>query len=262
MFVSRAQGRRGFWASLVAAGLALLCVSPLAAQTQPAGTVAAAAGQVSVLRHGEMWALSSGHSVRVGEMIVTGPDGMVSLEITDGTTFAVYPNSRVVFRSNPGNWRELVEVFLGRVKVHIQSFGGRPNPYRVHSPTAVISVRGTVFEVAVDSDSVTWIGVDEGAVSVEHRLLPGKAVSLSAGESLQVFPNSTLAAARTNKLGLAARTAEVFRDLLYVIHRVGNRPSGAGGGGLPGDKGAPPSPPPPADREAPPPPPPPPGGNP
>ena len=133
-------------AVLVAAGLSALLVN--AADPLAAAKVVSAAGQVSVLRHGDLWAMFAGNSVRVGETIATGPDGFAKLEISDGSSFEVYPNSRVVFRANPGNLRELAEVFLGKIKVYIQTFGGRPNFYRVNSPTAVISVRGTVFEVA------------------------------------------------------------------------------------------------------------------
>lgn len=238
-----------------------------AADLPTAAKVVMAEGKVSLLRHGEPWALFAGNTVKVGETIVTGPDGVAKLEIADGSSFDVYPNSQVVFRANPGNLQELVEVFLGKIRVYIQTFGGLPNPYRVHSPTAVISVRGTIFEVAVESDAVTWVAVTEGKVTVEHRLLPGKPVPLAPGESLRVFPNASLGAAGINKMGVASRAAEVMRDILYGIRRAGGgRPSGSGPGGgspgpagVPGDTGAPPPPAPrPADQEAPPPPPPPP----
>jgi hypothetical protein len=188
-------GRKPAWAGIgLAVLLALaLCAPPTGADDSlAAAKVVAADGQVSVMRNGGLWALFAGNDVRVGEVIVTGPDGIARLQISDGSAFEVYPNSRVVFRSNPANLRELVDVFLGKIKVHIQTFGGRPNPYRVHSPTAVISVRGTIFEVAVDAENITWVGVDEGLVTVEHRLLPGKAVPLSPGQSLRIFPPTEL----------------------------------------------------------------------
>ena len=262
MPVSATTRRWPVWLPLAALiGLLVGMTCALAADASTAARLGAVDGQVSVLRNGEMWALFNGDTVRVGQMILTGPDGLAKLELTDGSSFYVYPNSRVVFRANPGNPRELLELLLGKVKVYIQTFGGRPNFYKVHSPTAVISVRGTVFEVAVDADSVTSIAVDEGLVTVEHRLLPGKAVPLAPGQSLQVFPNVTLAAAGVNKMNVAGRAAEIARDTLYVLRRLGGRPSGGSSGpaGVPGDRPAPP--PPPADREAPPPPPPP-GGSP
>jgi hypothetical protein len=236
-----------------------------------AATVVTLEGQVSVLRNGDTWALFAGNTVRVNETIITGPEGFAKLQISDGSSFDVYPNSRVVFRANPGNLKELVEVYLGRIKVYIQTFGGRPNPYRVHSPTAVISVRGTVFDVVVEQDTITWVGVDEGVVEVMHRLLPGRPVPLLPGQSLRVFPNASLASAGINKAGLVAKVAGAVRDVIYSMPRMGGGRSATGGtppagtppapgGGLPTDTGAPtPPPPPPSDKEAPPPPPPPPG---
>jgi hypothetical protein len=233
-----------------------------------AAKVLSADGQVSVLRNGDLWALFAGGAVRVGETIVTGPEGFARLEISDGSSFDVYPNSRVAFRVNPGNWRDLVEVFLGKIKVRIQKLGG-PNLYKVYSPTAVISVRGTVFDVDVEEDTVTSVSVEEGLVEVWHRLLPsGRAVPLLPGQSLRIFPNAALAAAAVNKLGIAGKVAEAARDMLTSLPRMGGggrAPSGTGpapapapgGGGLPTDTGAPPPPPSqPTDREAPAPPPP------
>ena len=253
MRVSAPDRKYRLWLPVVLlAGISVFPRVASAADPAAAARVATADGQVSVLRNGEMWALFAGHDVRVGEMIVTGPGGVARLEISDGSSFIVYPNSQVVFRSNPGSMRELVDVLLGRIKLYIQSIGGRPDlPYRVHSPTAVISVRGTVFEVAVDADNVTSIAVDEGLVLVEHRLLPGKAVALGPGQSMSVYPNAALAAAGVNKTRVAARVAEFARDTLLILGRVpGRRPSGPGGAApppapLPGDRDAPPPPPPP-----------------
>ncbi len=256
MRVSAPDHKYALWLPVVLlAGISVFTRVASAADPAAAARVATADGQVSVLRHGEMWALFAGKDVRVGEMIVTGADGLARIEIPDGSSFIVYPNSQVVFRSNPGSMRELVDVLLGKVKLYIQSIGGRPDlPYRIHSPTAVISVRGTVFEVAVDADNVTSIAVDEGLVLVEHRLLPGKAVPLGPGQSMSVFPNAALAASGGNKMRVAARVAEFARDSLLILGRVpGRRPStGPGPGGsapppapLPGDRDAPPPPPPP-----------------
>jgi hypothetical protein len=265
MAVSRAIGLKAptLVAMLLVAGLFVLGVH--GADVETAAKVVAADGQVSVLRNSELWVLSTDSLVRVGETIVTGPQGYARLQISDGSTFDVYPSSRVVFRANPGNLRDLLEVFLGNVKVHIQTYGGRPNPYRVHSPTAVIAVRGTIFEVGVEDDTVTSVTVDEGLVEVTHRLLPGgKAVPLMPGQSLRIFPNAALAASRIDKMSIAIRVANAARDALYTLPRIGGgrTPSGTpGGGGLPTDTGAPPPPPPqPTDKSAPAPPPPP--GNP
>src|SRR6266849_1347617 len=98
-----------------------------AADIAGAAKVIALSGQVSVWRDISPWALSLGDSVPPGLTIVSGPDGSAIFQVSDGSTFEVYPNSRVVFRDNPGNWKDLLEVFIGRIKVHIQKLNGQPN---------------------------------------------------------------------------------------------------------------------------------------
>ncbi|MGB9611637.1 MAG: FecR family protein, partial [Bryobacteraceae bacterium] len=192
-----------FW--LAAALWAMACAVPVSAQFWNSTTSSAAAtavhvqGSVSLLRDSYLWAVNAGDRILPQQIIVTGPDGYAVFRVADGSTFEVFPNSRVTFRANSGNWRDLVDVWLGRIRVQIQKFGGAPNPNRVHTPTAVISVRGTVFDVSVDAeDETTHIVVEEGEVAVEHRLMPrdGDPKILHAGEELVVYRNSPLSAMR------------------------------------------------------------------
>ncbi len=100
-----------------------------------------------MLRDNEPWALNIGDKIQTQQVIVTGSDGYAKFEVSDGSFFEVYPNSNVVFRKNPGSLRDLLDLLVGRVKIHIQKLGGQPNPNRIMTPTAVISVRGTIFDV-------------------------------------------------------------------------------------------------------------------
>lgn len=229
---------------------------------QNAATVVTADGNVSVLRDESVWALFAGNEVRVGETIVAGEDGYAELAVSDGTSFTVYPNSKVVFRKNPGSLRDLVDVFLGRIKLQIQKLGGRPNPYRIFTPTAVISVRGTTFDVVVDEAETTVVIVDEGMVGVNHRLLPSSNdVQVGAGESLVIERHVPLARARVDKSRVVQVAGDIARGLGQILNRVGGNggsggssgggASGGSGGGsgggapLPGDTEAPEAPPPP-----------------
>jgi hypothetical protein len=237
-----------------------LCAFSAYGQDNPAAKVVTLNGQVSVLRDSAPWALNAGDSVQPRQVIVTGADGYALLQVSDGSTFEVFPNSRVVFRDNPGNWRDLLEVFLGRVKLQIQKVGGQPNYNKVRTPTAVISVRGTVFDVTVeDEDATTLISVEEGQVSVQHSLLPrGDPKILNAGEWVRVFKNQPLIAKSVDRSGLIRGALRAAAEAMYnVVYRTptgGGRtpgPSSGGGstGGGVGDKDpkdpAPPPPPPP-----------------
>src|ERR1700710_1126676 len=92
-----------------AAGLLLMAVvsvvcpaqSPSLNSPESAATVVTLTGEVSVLKDSNPWALQVGSTVQLKQLIVTGPDGYAKLQVSDGSTFEVYPNSKVTFRNNP-----------------------------------------------------------------------------------------------------------------------------------------------------------------
>jgi ferric-dicitrate binding protein FerR (iron transport regulator) len=245
---------------LMAAAL-VVSLAPLQAQDTAAKALVIN-GDVSVLRDNSPWALFEGNTVRPQQMVKTGPDGYARFQVSDGSTFEVFPNSQVVFRANPPSWKDLLDVVIGRVKVYIQHLNGVPNPNTVSSPTAVISVRGTVFEVVVeDEDGTTFVSVDEGLVSVRSKAPVGGEVFLHPAESIRVFKNQPLAQ-KMDKGSIARGVLEAIKDAARVVLQrqaggggpVGTTPTTTTGtGGAQGDKGkgggttapAPPSAPPP-----------------
>ena len=150
---------------LMLAAVPGVCPLPAQAQTGAAAKAVTLTGQVSVLRDSSPWALRAGDSIMPRQIVVTGDDGFAAFQVSDGSTFQVFPNSRVMFRATPSNWSDLLDVLIGRMKVEIQKLGRQPNPNSVRTPTAVISVRGTIFEVVVEDDAdTTFVSVDEGQV--------------------------------------------------------------------------------------------------
>jgi len=217
-------------------------------------------GQVSIVKDTQPWALSVGDSVQVRDLIITGVDGHALLQVSDGSTFEVFPNSRVVFRKNPPNWRDFLDVLVGRVRVHIEHLGNQPNPNRVLTPTAVISVRGTTFDISVDDDDeTTLVEVEDGQVEVQHALLPrGNSKVLNPGESLRVYRNEPIA--RTFDKGNLAR--RVLHSMADAALTMATRMPSSGVGSVGGSTGGvgdttkvPPPPPPPTPAPPPPPPP-------
>jgi hypothetical protein len=229
------------------------------------GKVVHAQGQVQILKDEVPWALYVGDTINPRQEIVTGADGYAKIQVPDGSVFEVFPNSRVTFRSNQGNLRELLDLWVGRVKVHIEKLNGKPNPNRIHTPSAVISVRGTTFDVTVEADEMTLVVVEEGQVAVQHALMPySEAKILNSGDYLRVYKNLPLAQKQFDKGGALQRMLKVMADVWLNTPRgvAGARPGGASAPpsvpvpsgppvGLPGDTGAPAPPP-----TAPPPPPP------
>jgi hypothetical protein len=239
-----------------------VCLGQLQAEDGSA-TVVTLTGQVSKLTDNGPWVLNVNNTVAPGAVIITGPDGYAQFRVSDGSTFEVFPNTRTVFRRSPQNFSDILDMIVGRIKVHIQKFPDRPNHNRVHTPVAVISVRGTIFDVVVSDDDSTYVSVDEGQVAVFNKTTGGGERLLNPGEEVRVFPNVPLAK-KVDK-GSATQTAlraaqQALYELIYRMPRAGTGGAVPTGTPLPGDsKGktpAPPPPPPPPPPAAPPPPPP------
>ena len=196
--------------------------TPLPQIAPDTALVATMSGRVSVERSGELWALSEGQIIDAGQTIVTGIDGSAKLALPDGSQLEIFPNSRVVLRANRFNLRDLLDLYLGKVRFEIQHILPGETPLRVTSPTAVISVRGTVFEVEVDPTQDTVVSVDTGAVSVRHRLIAGQEVMVEAGQSVRVSPSLPLMAVTKPVIPAKAlgRVAQAVADTLAQINAV------------------------------------------
>jgi ferric-dicitrate binding protein FerR (iron transport regulator) len=222
---------------LLLAATVVVSLATLHAQDENAATVLVQLNRVSVVDNGYLRPLAVGDRLRLHETIVTGPDGFARFQLSDGSTFDVYSNSRVVFRETPG-LTDLLDLFIGRIKVFIEHSKG-PNPKDVKTPTAVISVRGTVFDVEVqDEDGTTFVTLDDGLVDVRNLTAPGPSVLLKPGESILVEPNRPLIPQQINQhaaMRLVLRAAEqAMAQVLLGGH--GGIGSVGGVGGAQGDK--------------------------
>ena len=127
--------RKNVTAWAAAAVLACLFAGSTQAADDTVAKVVSAGGNVSVIRQDSLWALFANQTVGVGETIVTGDDGFAYLEVSDGSSFVVYPNSHVVFRKNPSSLRDLVDIFLGRIKIYTRISDLAPLTARVYTLT-------------------------------------------------------------------------------------------------------------------------------
>ncbi len=200
------------------------------AQTGGAAKVMSMSGQVSVMRGNAPWALNTNDLIEPQQIIRTGSDGYAVFRTADGSTFDVYPNSQVVFRANPGDWKDMLDVILGKIKVTIEHFGSVPNHNTVRTPTAVIAVRGTIFDVSVeDNDETTLVLCEEGRVEVYHVLQPGKSKFLDPGESVRVFKNQPLARTVVDRGGIAQKAFRSATDMLnQILYRRATGSTSAG----------------------------------
>src|SRR5215510_8718158 len=166
--------------------------------TAPAQAVDArvASVQGAALRRNNQRAfiLARGDLLSPGDEIDTRGGGRVVIELTDGSVVVVNPNSRIVISDYRAatSLREMFRILVGRVRVKIAHYGGKPNPYRVNSPTASILVRGTEFGVAVEPSGDTTVAVYEGLVEVQSLSDSRRRVLISAGGGAVVKANEDI----------------------------------------------------------------------
>jgi hypothetical protein len=175
------------------AGLAVLLASlfPLMAQSGPVVARAASVTGAALVYSGNSvsgFALSSGFLLNPGDQVDTRGGGRVVIDLSDGSMFVVEPQSLIVIKDyrQAESLRELFEILVGKVRVRINHFGGRPNPYRMNSPTASLAVRGTEFSLEVGPGGETQVMVYEGAVEVTSLSDPNQTVLVEAGRGVLV----------------------------------------------------------------------------
>jgi hypothetical protein len=174
---------------LKAALLAVLATVPAFAQSGPVVARAASIAGRPLLSNAALSVpLTPGYILNPGDRVDTRGGARVVIDLSDGSMVVVQPESVIVLKDyrQAESLRELFEIVLGVVRVKINHFAGRPNPYRMNTPTASIAVRGTEFSIEVDAAGSTKVVVYEGAVEVSSRTDPDRKTLVEAGRGVLV----------------------------------------------------------------------------
>lgn len=197
----RARGGRLSPQHFLVLAVLLLCQSSSPAQTASppfqGAQIISLTGELSV-RRGRLPAqvLKLHEAVQPGDELITGQNSEAVIRTSDGSTVRIFPDSHVIFNEHSPDIQELLHLFLGSIKVHIEKLSGRPNPQKMTTPTAIIAVRGTMFSVFVDETDATLVAVDEGIVAVANRRSPSEEVLLHGGQRVWVRGNQPPARAQ------------------------------------------------------------------
>ncbi|MDR3392794.1 MAG: FecR domain-containing protein [Sulfuriferula sp.] len=128
---------------------------------------------ISVVGHAQadQQPLTPNSLLKSGTEIVTGSDGFVLLQFANGTHLAVQADSRVTLTALKKftigrTYDSTVKLQTGRVETQAAKTAGPSPRYRITTPSAVMSVRGTQFRVASDDTQTSRTEVTEGLVRV------------------------------------------------------------------------------------------------
>jgi hypothetical protein len=172
----------------------VLSVLGMAQEKQVAPITAPFAGSTISDFKGKVEIQLPNHSLRAptrGELLpaetqINTEEGRILLRLADGSDLLVRSNTRLVLKQPETNGWRYVQVMIGRVRAEIQKRLGTTPGFQIGTPSAVISVRGTSFDVEVNRAGLTEVDVREGVVQLDSTKGMGESVLIRAGFSSRV----------------------------------------------------------------------------
>jgi len=143
-------------------------------------------GKISLQLPGKLYSgPARGERLPTGTLLDTHA-GMLVLTLEDESQILVRPHTRLILKQpGPGNWNYF-QLLFGRIRAYITKRTGGAPPFQLGTPSAVVAVRGTRFDVIVNHQGVTEVDVYQGLVEVAGVGIPGKSVLVRPGYSTRV----------------------------------------------------------------------------
>ena len=141
------------WRAALSLSILLFGISPVAAVD--IGQVKVVKGTVTVERSGQEEPAEAGTRLQTSDVVRTGSDGSVGITMTDNSLLSAGPNSvlaldRYDFDSTTNQGRFDASLRRGTLAVVSGRLAKQsPDAMTLHTPTAVLGVRGTEFVVSV-----------------------------------------------------------------------------------------------------------------
>ena|SRR5690242_2559299 len=175
-------------------GVVLYCAFATAQQPQPAAvnvpyagaTISDFKGKVGIQLPAQAFSAPTRGEVLPPDTTVNTDDGRLLLRLSDGSDILVRPHTKLVLKQPEASGWKYFQILVGRVRTSIQKHLGGTPAFQIGTPSAVISVRGTKFDVEVDRRGFTEVDVDEGVVELEGLSGRGESVMITAGFSSRV----------------------------------------------------------------------------
>lgn len=139
-----------------------------ASAAEPIGAAVVVVNQVTA-KLDQMRTLQQGDGVHQNEMIEVATDASSELKLNDETKMALGPGAKLVldkfvYDANEPKGSVVVNLAKGAFRF-VTGVAAKPS-YVVRVPQASITVRGTIFDVFVQDNGVSWLLLHEGAVTI------------------------------------------------------------------------------------------------
>lgn len=151
-----------------------------ASATPRRAMLTAISGSVLIQAEGHATAVPArkGMELKSGDRIITGKDGIAEIRFDDGSISRISPDSRIDLRNlsregADGSETTVLDNKWGKVWNNAKDVAQKNSRFKVNTPSAVASVRGTNFLVEVGDEQDTTVRVYGGIVGVGPDLGDG-----------------------------------------------------------------------------------------
>lgn len=172
--------------------LALLLFVPLMVHAATAGKFTSVEGNVDVTSPGkEARPANIGDPLNVGDIIRTKSKAKCEVAFPDGSILRLAENSRLRvndFVQEKGERNATLDLFRGKIQNVVMAVTGAASgqsKYEIHTPTAVVGVRGTILFVYHQA-GVTGAAFKEGTGYGYSLNRPGDIRTIHAGQAMTV----------------------------------------------------------------------------
>jgi hypothetical protein len=160
--------------------------APATSAPYAGATISDFKGKVSIQLPAQAFAAPVRGEILPPDTTVSTDEGRLLLKLSDGSDVLVRAHTKLLLKQPEASGWKYFQLLVGRVRTQIQKrIGGSP-AFQIGTPSAVISVRGTKFDVEVDRRGFTEVDVDEGVVELEAVTGRGESVMITAGFSSRV----------------------------------------------------------------------------
>jgi len=165
--------KRFFIACLFSTIISLVFTQVCFAKERQLGHVSSRTGDVKVRRAKKtVWTPAElSMPVYFGDHIRTWENSRVTITLVDRSSLEIHSNTHIALNTiiSPIEKRNSVLLFFGRILNKVRKTIVQMKGYEVQTPTAVLGVRGTEFEIASYEDGTMIVRVDSGKVTVDSE---------------------------------------------------------------------------------------------
>jgi hypothetical protein len=175
--------------------LMTMLIAQLSVAQDPVGEITKVNGSAKLTRGATQLEPASAMPVVVGDRIQTSKSAQVTVTFLDGSRAELGEESSVTIDryalAGPTRKASMLALWAGRLRTIVKLAAGIEPNFEVHTPNAVVAVRGTDFETAFIDDRpcpedrtcmrYTTVGVSRGLVAVSNPSTAAATVEVGEG---------------------------------------------------------------------------------